>query len=555
MKVGRNHISIASPLASASHISATAFTSIVVLAVACLLGSAPSLAQKAYITGGEGNLTPETQTVTIIDTTTDTVLATLSGSSFSAPTSVAVKPDGSKAYVTNDGNATTSVIDGVNNTLLKTIQGTGNVGAAVSPDGTKVYVSGFINTSYSGVTVIDTSSDAVIATIPITVAETWIDAISPDGSTLYVAIGNPAGYVVISTASNTITNTVLLPNTAEQMGMQVSPDGSKLYIGSLDCRCVLVMSTATNTQIASIPFTQGVVGLALSIDGSNIYVTYGGSPMHFAVIAASTNMVTTDIALNGTGPAGGLAITPDGSRLYILDGAGQSVAVVSTSTNQIVDNIAPVNASFVTPTGIFIALPTHATISPAPKTGTTCNGVYNGTFKGSITVSSGQNCQFVSGGQITGNIAVTGGNVGLNGASVGGSVNITGGAFSLTTATIGGNLELTNIPAGNTNNSICGTQVTGNMKFDQNGVSVQIGSNSPMTCAGNNIGGNMEALANMASTLIFNNTVTKNLTASNNTGPLDVVGNNVGATLTCQGNTNLVMGGGNTAKKKSGQCN
>ena len=548
MKVERTHIGIASLLASVSHILAAPLISIVVFVVACLLGSGQSLAQKAYIPGGEDH-----QTVTVIDTATDTVLAVLPGGSI--PTSVAVKPDGSKAYVTNDGEATTTVIDGVNNTVLKTIPGTGNVGAAVSPDGTKVYASGFINNSVSGVTVIDTSSDTVIATIPITFGETWIDAISPDGSTLYVATGNATGYVVISAASNTITNTVPLPGTAEQMGMQVSPDGSKLYIASLDCSCVLVMSTATNTQIANIPFSPsqgGVVGLALSIDGSNLYVTHGNDPIMVAVIATSTNTVTTDIPLACCN-AGGLAITPDGSRLYVLNSEG-SVEVVSTSTNHVVDNIAPVNASNFAPTGVFIALPTHVTVSPAPKTGTTCNGTYNGTFNGSITVSSGQNCQFISGGQITGNIAATGGNVGLNGASVGGNVIITGGSFSLTTATVGGNLEITNIPVGNASNSICGIQVTGNMKFDQNGVSVHIGSNSPMTCAGNTIGGNMEALANTASTLIFSNTVGKNLMASNNTGPLDVVGNKVGATLTCQGNTNLVMGSGNTAKKKVGQC-
>jgi YVTN family beta-propeller protein len=548
MKLGRTHIGIASLLASANRISA-------VFAVACFIGSTPGHAQKAYIPSGEN-----VQAVTVIDTTTDTVLATLPAGSI--PTGVAVKPDGSKAYVTNDGESSTTVIDGVNNTVLKTITGTGGIGAAVSPDGTKVYTSGQITNTLSGVAVIDTTSDTVIATIPITAGESTVDAISPDGGTLYVAtyVGN-TGYVKISTASNTVTKTVSVGG-GEQFGIQVSPDGSKLYLASYDCSCVSVISTANDTLITSIPLSQYVIGLALSLDGNNLYVTHGYNPTMVAVISTANNAVTTDIPLNCSNAAcynpGGLAITPDGSRLYVLsaDGStsGSSVTAVSTSTNQVVDNITQVPIGSPTGYGIFIALPTQVAVKPAPPSGTTCNGVYNGTFKGSITVSSGQNCQFISGGQITGNVAENGGNLSLNGASVGGSISISSGTFSLISDTIAGNVSIDD-DAVNATNSICGSQINGTLQFDSNGTWVQIGSSSPTSCAGNKVGGNLEALGNTGSTFIFANTVVKNLTASNNTGPLDVVNNTVGGTLTCSGNTNLIMGGGNTAKKKVGQCN
>jgi YVTN family beta-propeller protein len=317
------------------------------------------------------------------------------------------------------------------------------------------------------------------------------------------------------------------------------------------------MNTTNNTLIATIPIGSGTGGLALSRDGSQLYVNFGNSTTQVAVVSTASNTVTTTLQVTCntacSNTVSGLAITPDGSKLYVVSGTGV-VTVFNTATNAQIDSISVAGSpnNF----GIFIALPTNVPPPPSvPPSGTACNGVYNGTFKGNISVSAGQNCQFISGGQITGNVSSSGGNLGLNGASVGGSLGITGGTFTLTTATIAGNLSVVGIPAGNANNSVCGTQITGNLKFDQNGVSVQIGSNSPTTCPGNQISGNFEALANTASTLIFNNTVSKNLTASNNTGLLDVVSNNVGATLTCQGNTNLVMGGGNTAKKKMGQCN
>jgi hypothetical protein len=180
--------------------------------------------------------------------------------------------------------------------------------------------------------------------------------------------------------------------------------------------------------------------------------------------------------------------------------------------------------------------------------------VFDGTFTGNLTVSAGQNCKFINGGQISGNVDVVGGNFVLNGASVGGNLAINAGTFKLATASIGGNLAIQGILPDSASNSMCGTTVFRNMTFDNNGTSVQIGSNAPLICPGNTIGGNFEAISNSNSLLIFDNSVTKNMSVNNNTGPTDVVGNNVGGNLQCLGNTTLIMGGGNTAKKKSGQC-
>src|SRR5205823_8670605 len=92
-----------------------------------------------------------------------------------------------------------------------------------------------------------------------------------------------------------------------------------------------------------------------------------------------------------------------------------------------------------------------ALTGPAPASGTTCNGNYNGTFKGNLTVSAGQNCAFYSGG-VTGNIAVNGGHLALTNASVGGNVSIQGAAaFSIGPGTtISGHLAIQNVASGST---------------------------------------------------------------------------------------------------------
>src|SRR3954469_24512261 len=65
---------------------------IAAFALSCLLGSAQTLAQNAYITNALDN------TVSVIATATNTVIATIPVGA--GPTGVAVTSDGSKVYVT-----------------------------------------------------------------------------------------------------------------------------------------------------------------------------------------------------------------------------------------------------------------------------------------------------------------------------------------------------------------------------------------------------------------------------------------------------------------------
>jgi YVTN family beta-propeller protein len=108
---------------------------IAVFVAACLLGSAQSLAQNAYIT----NFGEPDHTVSVVDTATNAVIATIPVGD--SPFGVAVSPDGSKVYVTNLGSASVSVIDAATNTVTATIPvGLQPSGVAVTPDGSKLYV-------------------------------------------------------------------------------------------------------------------------------------------------------------------------------------------------------------------------------------------------------------------------------------------------------------------------------------------------------------------------------------------------------------------------------
>jgi hypothetical protein len=170
---------------------------------------------------------------------------------------------------------------------------------------------------------------------------------------------------------------------------------------------------------------------------------------------------------------------------------------------------------------------------PAPTSGNRCNGNYNGTFQGSITVSAGQNCTFVGGG-ITGNVTVNGGNLALANAKVTGNVSIQGrSAFSIDQGSeITGTLGIRKDVSRSSTNQICGAKLDGNVVVSTNATPIQIGS-SDVSCTGNSFGGNLVIDGNTAATTVYNNTV--------------------GKILSCAGNTSIT-GGGDSAHTRRGQC-
>src|SRR3989442_6835324 len=87
------------------------------------------------------------------------------------------------AYVANQGSSTVSVIDTASNTVVATIPvGSSPNGVAITPNGAFVYVA---NEGSSSVSVIDTASNTVVATVPVGSFPTR-EAITPHGTFAYV---------------------------------------------------------------------------------------------------------------------------------------------------------------------------------------------------------------------------------------------------------------------------------------------------------------------------------------------------------------------------------
>lgn len=254
------------------------------------------------------------------------------------PDSVVLSPDGARAYVTNAGENTVSVIDtGTNTPVDAPISIVALPQAAViSPDGSLLYVAAVDTTTSAGsVTVIDTATNTTVGA-PISVgALAQAIAVSPDGGHLYIANAGDNTVSVIDTATNTVVGAPIAVGGFPD-AVAVSPEGSRVYVANFNDNSVTVIDTATNTAIGDpIMVGGGPFSLAVSPDGTRLYVT-NSSDDSVSVIDTVSHL-DSRVAV-GDAPSG-VAISSDGTHLYVTNSSGHTVSVIDTATNVLVTNI------------------------------------------------------------------------------------------------------------------------------------------------------------------------------------------------------------------------
>gem|GEM_PF-821369 len=234
---------------------------------------------RVYVTGYEH--------LSVIDTSTNSVVAIVPWPSQSDPQGVAISPDGTRAYVVNQYGRTVSVIDTSTNTIVATTPQVGlePYGVAVSPDGTRIYVT---NSGFTTVSVIDTSTNNVVATVSVQSGPHGI-TVNPTGTRAYVANSYSNSVGVIDTSSNTMVATVSVG--AEPSALALNPAGTRLYVTAINS--VWVIDTSNNTVMATVPLAQSPFGVSITPDGTRVYVTIYNSNSVAAIDTASNTVVAT----------------------------------------------------------------------------------------------------------------------------------------------------------------------------------------------------------------------------------------------------------------------
>jgi YVTN family beta-propeller protein len=181
--------------------------------------------------------------ITVISTSKNTVAGRFSLPG--GPEQIAFSPSGGTAYVTTSRGL--YVIDVAHRRVVTLIGGLGDPhGVTVSADGKTVYVT---NTEQGEVDVISAASNHVTRVIHVGQLP-WQSVLTPNGETLYVADGDSNAISVISTATDKVTGTLTVSGNPDTLA--VTPDGSQLWVAGLSSAVVTVLDTATGAEVGSV---------------------------------------------------------------------------------------------------------------------------------------------------------------------------------------------------------------------------------------------------------------------------------------------------------------
>ncbi|WP_424211281.1 cell surface protein [Streptomyces sp. BI20] len=251
---------------------------------------------------------------------------------------IVASPDGSRLYASRSFSpaSTIAAIDTATGDTVATITvGKGSDAAAVSPDGTRLYA---VNRPDQTVSVVDTTTNTVTATVPVAGAEPQQAAVSPNGSEVYVA--HTGGVTVIDSATATVTATI--PITGTPHDITFAPDGSRAYVTNSVFSAnpgLSVVDTGTRAVTGTVPLGGRSFDIVLAPDGSRAWVAH---PLEkfVSVVDLAAATVTQTIAFDAKRPQR-LAVTPDGGRLYVTRDSGDlgyALSTVDTATNAIDGN-------------------------------------------------------------------------------------------------------------------------------------------------------------------------------------------------------------------------
>jgi YVTN family beta-propeller protein len=295
---------------------------------AFLLFAAPQASARIAYTGNF-----DSATVSMIDLGTNQVVGPAIPVG-ELPGSTAVTPNGRTLYVANEGSEDVTVIDTATNMVIATIPLGGRPGQlSISPNGAFAYVS---LEDKDAIVAINTQTNQIVGT-PIPAGKVpWGIAVSPDGSLAYVVDIDGEGVSVINTMTGQTVGTPI-PVGATPFNISLTPDGKTALVANFGGDTVSVLDLTTRQAVATIPVGLEPWGVAISPDGTRAYVSneHEGS---VSVIDIPTKKVIGAPIQVGKEPFE-LMLSPDGKTLYVPNYESSSVSVIATQTLQVTNTI------------------------------------------------------------------------------------------------------------------------------------------------------------------------------------------------------------------------
>ncbi|WP_416382149.1 hypothetical protein [Nocardia higoensis] len=198
----------------------------------------------------------------------------------------------------------------------------------MDPETHEAYVAHYADsTADQSVSVIDTHTRAVTATIP--VGQVFPDspqsiAVDPVTHLVYLVCGNSAGeLLVISPDSRTVTARIDVGG--DPAALVVDPVRSTVYVANQFSRTVTAVDTVTRAVVATIPVDGHPTGLTVDPSTHHLWVVSGDD---VSVIDPETYTVSTTIRIDEDPKF--IAIDPQQRTAYVTHYEGNSVSLIDT---------------------------------------------------------------------------------------------------------------------------------------------------------------------------------------------------------------------------------
>ena len=308
-------------------------------------------------------------TIRAFAATTGLATATISG--FSAPIAIALSPDAKRAYVANQTARTVTVVDTTTNTIVTAFSVSSTsapTDLVVSPDGSLVYI------TVGDALQVRSASDGTLQKTYALAGNAQAVALS--ATTAYTAVGTPFFSVESALLSGPTSGRLYDGMVGSPKSIAVSPDGATLYVGTMDTGVGSLLS-APIAGGALTPVGLGSVGtglqsIAVTPDSATVY---GAAANVVAVLPRGTSTPTTltgAVTTNITAVAVCPSVTDPGAPTAVTAVPGDATVSLSWA--------APANsggASILSYTGT--AAPGGATCTTTGATTCLFTGLKNGT--------------------------------------------------------------------------------------------------------------------------------------------------------------------------------
>jgi YVTN family beta-propeller protein len=228
--------------------------------------------------------------------------------------------------------------------------GAGEATTAAAPG----YLAYVTNEDSNELTIIDTGSDSVVATIAVGTRPRGVK-VTPDGKTVFVALsGSPKcppsmpdaeceklkvdkskdGIAVLDAATRTVTK--VLPGGSDPEAFDISANGKLLYVSNEDAGTASIIAIASDSVVATVKTGREPEGVTVSPDGATVWIT-GETDHDLTVLDAETGMKATSVVV-GTRPRG-IAFLPNSTRAYSSNEGEGTVSVVDVASRKVIGTI------------------------------------------------------------------------------------------------------------------------------------------------------------------------------------------------------------------------